>query len=224
MPRPKGSKNKVQSGITYPRKCNYCDYVSNNPSMYHYHSKIHQSIPAGTLCNHGCGQLATVINTNGKYTCLSLAQHCPEYIRRHSTRVLEHWQRPEATERKEKTKERFFKFCCGVPAVLKKQKQTLKEKFGNFTPEQMKDFRHYGRRIRARAQKWAKEQGYVLGQQTYHVDHKFSIWDSWQAGLSESIVNHPANLQILEAKKNSSKGFKSSITLEELLKSTNLPN
>lgn len=207
--------------IQYPRKCEHCDYVSNNPSMYHYHSKTHQSIPAGTLCNHGCGQLATVINTNGKYTCLYMAQHCPEYLRKHSSRVKKQWEGAE--QRKEETR-LTIDTRLNTKENIEKRKQTLKEKFGNFTPEQMKDFRHYGRRIRARAQKWAKEQGYVLGQQTYHVDHKFSIWDSWQAGISESIVNHPANLQILEAKKNSSKGFKSSITLEELLKSTNLPN
>jgi len=220
MPRPKGSKNKVQSGITYPRKCDYCDYVSNNPSMYHYHSKTHQHIPNGKLCDHGCGNLATTINTHGKYTCLPLAHHCPEYLRKHSTRVIEQWRRPEAIERKEKTKERFFEHCCSVPEVLEKSKNTLKEKWGNFTPEQMRDYRHYARRIRARAQKWAKAQGYVLGQQTYHVDHKFSIWDSWQAGLSEETVNHPANLQILEAKLNEGKGAKSSLTLEELLKLT----
>lgn len=82
----------------------------------------------------------------------------------------------------------------------------------------MQDYRHYGRRVRSRAQKWAKEQGFVLGQQTHHVDHKLSIWDAWKAGLSESIVNHPANLQILDAKANSSKGAKSSLTVDELLK------
>ena len=205
--------------IQYPRKCEHCDYVSNNPSMYHYHSKTHQSIPAGTLCNHGCGQLATVINTNGKYTCLPLAQHCPEYLRKHSYRVKKQWEGAE--QRKEITR-LTIDTRLNTKENIEKRKQTLKEKWGDFTPEQMKDFRHYARRIRARAQKWAKEQGYVLGQQTYHVDHKLSILDAWHAGLSAEIVNHPANLQILEAKQNSSKGSKSSITVEELLQKINL--
>ena len=65
--------------------------------------------------------------------------------------------------------------------------------------------------------RWAKEQGYVLGQQTIHVDHKLSILDAWHAKLSVETVSHPANLQILEAKKNSSKGRKSSLTVNELL-------
>ena len=205
--------------IQYPRKCEHCDYVSNNPSMYHYHSKTHQSIPAGTLCNHGCGQLATVINTNGKYTCLPLAQHCPEYLRKHSSRVKKQWEGAE--QRKEITR-LTIDTRLNTKENIEKRKQTLKEKWGDFTPEQMKDFRHYARRIRARAQKWAKEQGYVLGQQTYHVDHKLSILDAWHAGWSAEIVNHPANLQILEAKQNSSKGSKSSITVEELLQKINL--
>jgi len=210
----KGCPNKVHSGIYYPRKCEYCGYISNNPSMYHYHKKTHSPIPEGTLCWKGCGNPATVLNTRGRYTCLPKVQQCPEYIKQHSIRVSKTWEGDIA--RKEKTKEIFFKYCCGVPDVMEKQKTTLKKKFGDFTPEQMKDYRHYARRIRSRAQKWAKEQGHTLGQQTYHVDHKLSVLDAWKAGLSEEIVNHPANLQILEAKINSSKGSKSSITVNEL--------
>jgi hypothetical protein len=182
--------------------------------MFHYHNKIHQPIPKDKLCDHGCGQIATVINTNGKYTCLPLAQHCPEYTRKHSTRVKKQWEGAE--ERKIATKKSLIERLHNQETV-NKMKATLKEKWGDFTPEQMKDFRHYARRIRARAQKWAKAQGYVLGQQTFHVDHMFSIWDSWLARLPESTVNHPANLRILEANANSSKGAKSLYTLEELL-------
>ena len=203
--------------IWYPRKCEHCDYVSNNPSMYHYHSKTHQSIPAGTLCNHGCGQLATVINTNGKYTCLPMAQHCPEYLRKHSARVKKQWEGAE--QRKEETR-LTIDTRLNTKENIEKRKQTLQEKWGDFTPEQMRDFRHYARRIRARAQKWAKAQGYELGKQTYHVDHKFSIWDAWLEGLPESVINHPANLRILEANENLSKGAKSLYTLEELLRLT----
>lgn len=91
-------------------------------------------------------------------------------------------------------------------------------------PQVAKDYRHYARRIRSKAQQWAREQGYVLGRQTYHVDHRFSIMDAWNAGLSIEIVNHPYNLQILDAKQNSSKGMTSSITLEELLENVNQPD
>ena len=201
--------------IPYPRKCEHCDYVSNNPTMHHYHKKTHEEIPEDIYCHFGCGCKATFRNTGGKYTCKEKWAECPAYINQLKERTTKSWIGDN--QRKEKTKERFFKHCCGVPEVIEKQKQTLKEKWGNFTPEQMKDFRHYSRRVRAKAQRWAKEQGYQLGKQTYHVDHMFSVWDSWLAGLPESVVNHPANLQILEAKKNSSKGRKSILTVDELL-------
>jgi hypothetical protein len=203
--------------IKYPRKCEDCDYVSNNPTMYHYHKKTHEPIPLGTLCNHGCGYPAQYRGTGGTYSCQQISHRCPEYIKQHSIRIAEQWQRPDSVERKLKTKERFFEHCCGVPKVLEKQRETLKKKWGDFTPEQMKDFRHYARRVRARAQKWAKDQGYVLGQQTYHVDHKLSVREAWLAGLSEEVVNHPYNLRILEAKANSSKGSKSTLTVDQLL-------
>lgn len=211
----KGCPNKVHSGIYYPRKCEHCEYVSNNPSMYHYHKKTHAPIPEGTLCWQGCGKLATVLNTHGKYTCLPKAHQCSEYIRQHSARIAKQWEGD--VERKQRTKKRFFEHCCGNDAVKEKQKATIRKKWGNFSPEQMREYRHYAKRIRSRAQRWAKENGYVLGQQTYHVDHKLSILDAWNAGLSEEIVNHPLNLQILEAKVNSSKGAKSIITVEDLL-------
>jgi len=210
----KGCPNKVHSGIHYPRKCEQCDYVSNNPSMYSYHKRTHNPIPKNQQCDHGCNAPALFMGTGGKYTCHKNAHHCPEYIRRHAVRIAKQWE--GATARKEATKESLIKRLHNEE-THNKLKATLKKKWGDFTPEQMKDFRHYGRRIRSRAQKWAKEQGYVLGQQTYHVDHKLSIWDAWQAGLSEEIVNHPANLQILEAKKNTSKGRNSILTVEELL-------
>jgi len=208
--------------INYPRKCEHCDYVSNNPQMYSYHKHTHDPIPYGQLCEQGCGKLALFRNTGGRYLCVNTTQHCSSYIESHSKRIKEHWSRPEAIKRKEKTKETFFKFCAGVPEVTAKMLKTKREKFGTLTPELAKEYRHYARFIRQRAQKWAKDQGYILGQQTYHVDHKLSIMDAWRAGLSEEVVNHPANLQVIEAKKNTSKGATSSITVEELLQLVNL--
>jgi 5-methylcytosine-specific restriction endonuclease McrA len=130
--------------------------------------------------------------------------------------VSEQWKRPEAIARKEKTKQSLINRLHN-DENYQKSRNTKREKFGIITPEQATEYRHYARSIRARAQKWAKKQGFTLGQQTFHVDHKFSILDAWHAGLSEEIVNHPANLQIIEATANSSKGSKSSITLTELL-------
>ena len=214
----KGCPNKVQSGITYPRKCEHCDYMSNNPSMYHYHKKTHEAIPEGKLCDGGCGQLATVINTHGKYTCLPVAQHCPEYLRLHSERITKQWDDPKFDDRRLATRERFFKYCCGNEDALAKMRATKKSKYGTLQPSELKSYRSYSRWIRTRAQRWAKDLGYELGVLTFHVDHKLSIKDGWRANLPAEIVNHPANLQVIEAKKNSGKGAKSSLTVEELLK------
>lgn len=206
------SKDYVK--IPYPRKCEHCDYTSNNPSMYYYHKQTHAPIPDGQLCNHGCGRPALLRGTGGKYTCSVVAQHCPEYLRKHSERIKKQWEGAE--HRKEETKKSLIKRLHNLGTV-NKMKETKRKKFGLLTPEQVKEYRHYARAIRQRAQKWAKEQGYELGPQTYHVDHKLSILDAWHAGLSAEVVNHPANLQILEAKQNSSKGSKSILTVDELL-------
>lgn len=52
-------------------------------------------------------------------------------------------------------------------------------------------------------------------------DHMFSIADGFKLGIDPEIIRHPANCQILLQKANQSKGSKSSITLEELLKRIN---
>lgn len=205
--------------IQYPRKCEHCDYVSNNPTMHHYHKKTHEPIPAGQLCDHGCGRVAVQRGTGGKYTCEKVAHHCPAYLQEHSSRVKQHWE--GASDRREATKNSLIARLHNKETV-EKMSRTKRERFGTLDPEKAKEYRHYARFIRQRAQKWAKEQGYVLGKQTSHVDHKLSILDAWHAGLSEEVVNHPANLQILEAKANSGKGAKSCITVEELLNAINL--
>ena len=201
--------------IQYPRKCNHCDYVSNNPQMWHYHNKTHTPIPLGKLCDHGCGNSANFFNTNGKYTCVKNSHRCPEYIKAQTERVKGYWARPNSQIRKEQTRSSFIERLHNEE-TYKKQSETKRKKFGTLDPAKAKNFRHYARYIRERAQKWAISQGYTLGKQTFHVDHKLSVLDAWKLNLPESVVNHPANLQILEAKKNSSKGSISILTAEEL--------
>lgn len=67
--------------IEYPRKCNHCEYVANNPQMWHYHNKTHAPIPKGQLCDHGCGCFAIVRGTGGVYSCSSISQRCPAYVK-----------------------------------------------------------------------------------------------------------------------------------------------
>lgn len=184
--------------------------------MYHYHTKTHDPIPSEQLCDHGCGSPAQFRGTGGVYSCVKNSFTCFAYLQQHSARVKTHWERPEATERREQTKKILLKTAC-TPEAIDKMKETKRKKSGLLTPQDAKNYRHYARAIRQRAQIWAKEQGYEIGRQTYHVDHKLSILDAWNANLPAEIVNHPVNLQILEATANTSKGAKSTITVEELL-------
>ena len=187
--------------ILYPRKCEHCNHIANSQPAYFYHAKKHQPIPTSQLCEYGCGQPACVVTSHGKYICNKTFQKCPAYGKKISSVVTNHWK--DNVTRKTNIKNLNFK--------------KAEEKSKNFIPSGLTDYEKYAKRARYHARKWATQAGHKLGRKTYHVDHKFSIMDAWNAGLAVEIVNNPANLQILEAKKNSSKGMKSSITLEELM-------
>jgi hypothetical protein len=51
-----------------------------------------------------------------------------------------------------------------------------------------------------------------------HRDHMYSIYDGWVNQIDPAIIKHPANCQIMLGKENMKKNYKSSITLDELLK------
>ena len=206
---------KQKIDITYPRKCPQCNYEANNPASYSYHKKTHQPIPQDTKCHFGCGQNATHTNTGGKHTCQKKYQQCPSYLEQLAERSKKSWK--DDNNRKEQTKETFLKHCAGNKEVIQKMKETKRERYNTITPDEFKEYKKYARKVRAGAQRWARENGYEVGQQTYHVDHKLSVKDAWRENLPLGVVNHPANLQILEAKKNSAKGSKSILTKEKLL-------
>jgi hypothetical protein len=52
----------------------------------------------------------------------------------------------------------------------------------------------------------------------FHLDHKLSIVDGFNAGISEGIMSSWQNLTILPANQNRSKSSKSSISVDELVK------
>lgn len=192
--------------------------------MWHYHNATHAPIPPGQLCELGCGQLATIKSSGGKYRCVKNFANCPQYQKNQSARVTEQWARPESASRKEKTKKTFLQSCVHNPEAKEKQKATLHEKFGWNSDKVGKDFRRYARQCRKMAQNWAKSQGFIIGKTTFRVDHKVSIWQAFQSKLPLKIVNHPENLEILSEFRNLSKGWKCSITVEELLKRIGITN
>lgn len=217
MGRPKGSKNKIQTGITYPRKCDECDYISNNPSMFHYHKKTHASI-IGKFCDYGCGLPALFTSTTGTFCCSQSHMQCLAVKQEFSTAVSKQWEMPESDERRVVARTTFIERMHKTE-IIEKAKRTKWAKWGmeDATAEQWKEFRKYARSCRKLSQKWAKDNGHQIGRQTFHVDNIYSIVDGYRNKISPLIISHPANLRILEATKNSSKGSKSEITLKELL-------
>jgi hypothetical protein len=59
-------------------------------------------------------------------------------------------------------------------------------------------------------EKWGSE---------YHLDHKLSIRDGFDAGLAPEILAHKSNLQFLHRADNRAKWHSSSMTVQELLES-----
>lgn len=200
--------------ISYPRKCQKCDYVSNNPSMFFYHNQTHLPVPPGTQCHFGCGNMATYRNTGGKFTCTEQWQKCPTYLDKLSKRTKKSWIGADA--RKEKTKKIFEERVVFDKDTRNKNIQVLKLK-SKITLQNSKNYRSYARKSRVIAQQWAKRNGYKIGQQTYHVDHKLSLVDCYNFGISIADASHPANLQVIPATVNSSKGGNSIITVEYLI-------
>jgi hypothetical protein len=181
--------------------------------MFSYHKKTHQPIPQNAECHFGCGNHATHRNTGGKLTCKEKYQECPAYLEQLAERTAKSWE--GAVERKEATKKVFEEQVVYNKQARDKSISAIKAN-AILLPEDAKDYRAYARKCRLIAQKWAKENGYVLGQQTYHVDHKLSLLDCYYAGLSVNVASDPANLRVISASENIAKGRNSIITVEEL--------
>lgn len=97
---------------------------------------------------------------------------------------------------------------------------------GRFAPNTISTYRKYCRTIRHITNKMyeqyqsvidpLKQKGYG-----YHVDHKLSIYDAFNAGdvpIPWQVVCHPANLELLDCRVNRSKGAQSSLTPKKLKK------
>lgn len=211
------TESRKLNKIKYPRKCDTCDYISNNPTMFHYHKKTHYSV-VDKICDYGCKQPANFVSTRGVYCCSKNHMQCPIVREEYVNKVTIQWKRPESAQRKINTAISTKERLC-TREMIEKGRRAKWAKWGmeHATEEQWKDFRKYARSCRALSQKWAKDNGYKIGLQTFHVDHIFSVVDGFRNKVSPIIMSHSANLRILEAKKNSSKGCKSEITLEELL-------
>jgi hypothetical protein len=213
MGRRKGVPNK-KGTIKYPRECDECGDFLGSAATYSYHKKTHEPIPSDGMCHFGCGLPARYRNTHNKLTCVVMYSKCPAYLLQLSQRTKLSWENDAI--RKEQTKQTFIEHVAHNPEARKKSTAAANKR-AILKPEDAKNYRAYARKCRKEAQKWAKNNGHTLGNQTYHVDHKLSLLEAYYTDVPVSIVNHPANLRVIEANENVRKGSTSLITLDELL-------
>ncbi len=147
--------------ITYPRKCEFCDYISNNPAMFHYHKHIHEPILDGTLCDIGCGRLGKFRRTNGKVACEQNSHHCPAYIAAHSQSVKQQWKDNEWKERRLHIATLMHNLS---PKQLEQHKQSGIEtkRLKRIATETSKDQRVYSRAVIYHSRKTYIENKHIL--------------------------------------------------------------
>jgi hypothetical protein len=215
----------------YPRKCDLCDYHSNNPSMFYYHKKTHQEIPYGQLCDHGCNKPAIIIRTNGSFCCSTKTQDCPQYRKEHSKRVKEQWNKMDGKVKKkriQKAKESLK--VTYTQEYIEKAKQTKIKRLLNISREQTNDYKQYVRLVHQLTQysikndpilsrtvvsRWKKD--------SLHIDHKVSKRIGFYLGIPPEFIANSLNLEAILASKNNQKYIKCSMNPIDLLENLNAP-
>lgn len=215
MGRLKGAKNK-KPALIYPRKCNFCDYVSNNPSMWHYHNRTHDPIPEGTFCDHGCNRPALFRGTGGKFSCEKVSHRCPAHRERLSKNVKGQWRSDKAVERKEKTKSLFLQTCAHNEDSRRKGLEVIRNRLKSMTPLEAKQYVVYSRAARKLSRRYMNEIICGVDYKVYQIDHIVSLYDCWKLNLSVQVAAHLANCRIVHKLVNASKGKKSWLTVEAL--------
>ncbi len=100
----------------------------------------------------------------------------------------------------------------------------------NWTPiEELPDFKKYKKEVykitrnqSIHTLEYSNKQGFVTKENSYHLDHIFSIKEGFDKNILPIYIGNINNLQFIPSKENISKGSRSDITLEELFQSFKL--
>lgn len=210
--------------ITYPRSC-LCGYQANNAGSWSYHQRIHEPVPEGQLCQHGCGQPATLKNTGGVFVCVPGNNQCPTLKEAISKRVTNDWI--GADERKSQTKVEFFK-SCHTNSCIEKIRITKRKKL--LIQDTSKDRRRYNRQVHAISQTSLKNftdvinpEGHVIGRFSYHLDHMVSKHAGFLLGIPATYLGSVQNLEVISQRENNSKFSRCSKHPLDLLKECQAP-
>jgi hypothetical protein len=207
--------------IYYPRMCDHCNHVSNNPSAWHYHKRKHEPIPDGQLCEGGCGQPAVIRNTRGTYKCDENAHSCPQYRKEHSDRIKMQWQENLWTVRRQAV--------AGLmkdPEIIEKQvkRANATKRRRMLSDIWTKERRRYVYAVhKLTMETYEKHKDEInpdnlpLGRFEYHIDHKVSKLRGWIEKIPPETMARKENLEILWWRDNVSKNAQCSMLIEDLI-------
>jgi hypothetical protein len=91
-------------------------------------------------------------------------------------------------------------------------------------PAIIDEFILYKRKVRSISDKSYKEYAHIINpkniprSKTWHLDHKFSIYEGFQSNVPPEVIGHWSNLTMLDNSTNQSKGTRCSLTLDQLVK------
>lgn len=225
MGRPKGSNNQKPL-ISYPRICD-CGYAANNPSMWSYHTKTHEPLPSGRLCDFGCGDFAKARNTGGRYTCdvAGNGNRCPSMVAEIRKRVTRDWV--GANKRKEDAT-RSLLTTSFTDAAKTKSKETKRRNL--IAQDNTKDRRQYNRQIHSISQGTLRQHpnlvnplGLPIGKTTNHLDHMVSKHVGYLLGIPAEYMGSHYNLEVIPQSQNNSKLSKCSKHPLQLLSDCHAP-
>lgn len=198
--------------MIYPRKCQHCEYIANNPQMYSYHKRIHETIPVDKRCDHGCGFQAQYRNTAGTYTCERIAFHCPALQSKIAIQVKEHWQHEATVERKKQTRERFITTVHNEECIGK-AKRTKREHLLSY--DNTKPRRRYNWAVHKSSQYTLREMAEIvnpnnlaIGKTEAHLDHLVSKHVGFLLNIPVKYMSDAANLRVVSYTENIKKGPK----------------
>jgi hypothetical protein len=182
------------NGITQRPKCKMCD----NDVTYHIGKKAHHD-----YCSNRCSMkdMISLIGVENSSQLPSVnAKKKQTYRARYG---VDHYNQTTASKKNNanKARKRWEKFWEGVPHESKYQ---YTERVGYLTDRNYRRYKDILDPQGLRSHQW-------------HLDHVFSKSDGFRYNVDPVVVAHPANLRIISASANSSKNFRSEISLQVLL-------
>lgn len=209
----------------YPRQCPDCDYLATSPSTFCDHIKRHVSIPEGTLCSGGCGQLATCRLGKGRLWCQPDDSAClgnKAFIAQQTKKM---WAENDWTDRianqvarvKAETPEQRAARWVKLRATKREKLRSLENTFK--TRQYRRIVIYHSRKTYEQNIDLINPNHHKVGLHDYHLEHKVSRHIGFLLKIPIDYMCAVHNLTVMYCKENSAKSTTCSlhpITLLEL--------